>query len=174
MVISACATEEDKHRVLDVGVNEFISKPFDSVELKKRIQNVLRDKSRTKNKGWAELLNNKDTLTGMEQNILKKLNKVILNHISHPDLTIDLLADELNASRSKTIRMIKKLTGKTPLAYIRMIRMDFSHEMIKVGKVKNATEAARAIGLGTVTHFSKAYKDHFGFLPFKEKISKQQ
>ena len=33
MVVSARTTEEDKHRLLDAGVNEFIAKPFDPIAL---------------------------------------------------------------------------------------------------------------------------------------------
>ena len=164
MVVSARTTEEDKHRVLDAGVNEFIAKPFDPVELEKRIQNVLQGRKQNGNH-WNEVVGNQETLSVVEQNMLKKLNQVILDHVADPNLSTDLIAQQLSASRSKAIRMIKSLTGKTPLAYIKEIRMNYVDDLIKKQKVKNASEAAQSVGMKHATHFSKQYKSHFGEFP---------
>ncbi len=161
MVVSARTTEEDKHRVLDFGVNEFISKPFDPVLLQKRIRNLLKDKSKANN-AWEVIISDTNFQSNLEDNILKKLNQIILDKISDSNLTIEVIADELSASRSKTIRLIKELTSKTPLEYIKTIRMDFVHQAIKARKIKNASEAASSIGMSNSTQFSARYKKHFG------------
>jgi len=165
MVVSARTTEEDKHRVLDAGVNEFISKPFDPIILQKRIRNLLEDKSKTRN-AWEVIISDKDLQSNLEDNILKKLNQIILDRISDSNLTIEVIGDELSASRSKAIRLIKELTGHTPLEYIKTIRMDFVHQAIKTGKVKNASEAASSIGMSNATQFSTQFRKHYGKDPF--------
>lgn len=165
MVVSARTTEEDKHRVLDAGVNEFISKPFDPVMLQKRIRNLLADKAKGKN-AWDTIITDKDLQSNLEGNILKKLNQIILDNISDSNLTIQVIADELSASRSKAIRLVKELTAQTPLEYIKTIRMDFVQQAIKSEKVKNASEAASAIGMSNSTQFSTQYRKHFGEDPF--------
>lgn len=165
MVVSARTTEEDKHRVLDAGVNEFISKPFDPVMLQKRIRNLLADNVKGKNT-WKTIIEDKDLQSNLEGNILKKLNQVILDHISDSDFSTQSIADELSASRSKAIRLIKELTGQTPLEYIKTIRMDFVQKAVKSGKIKNASEAAVCIGMSNPTQFSAQYKKHFGEAPF--------
>ncbi len=161
MVVSARTTEEDKHRVLDAGVNEFISKPFDPVMLQKRIKNLLADKSKLGNT-WETIIADKSLQSNLEGNILKKLNQIIVDSISDSNLTIEVIANELSASRSKTIRLIKDLTHQTPLEYIKTIRMDYIQQAIRAEKVKNATEAASAIGMSNATQFSKQYRQHFG------------
>ncbi|MEL7146860.1 MAG: response regulator, partial [Bacteroidota bacterium] len=171
MVVSARTTEEDKHRVLDAGVNEFIAKPFDPMELKKRVQNVLISQIKH-SKQWTEAIADQQTLSEIDQSNLKKLNSIIRAHVADPGLTTELIADELNASRSKAIRMIKTLTGKTPLNYIRELRMNYVNELIKKQKVKNATEAAKAVGMKHATHFAKQYKSHFGEMPSFGKATK--
>ena len=153
MVVSARTTEEDKHRVLDAGVNEFISKPFDSVLLQKKIVNLLSDRNKSKSL-WSDLKTDKNLESSLEQNILKKLNQIILKKINDSNLTIEVIVDELIASRRKTIRLIKNLTGQTPLAYIKTIRMDYVNALIKSGKVKNASEAASAIGMSNATQYT--------------------
>ena len=165
MVVSARTTEDDKHRVLDAGVNEFISKPFDPAMLLKRIRNLLADKSKAR-KAWEAIISDKDLQSNLEGNILKKLNQIILEHISDSNLNIEMIADELSASRSKAIRLIKELTGKTPLEYIKTIRMDFVNQAIKTKKVKNASEAASSVGMSNATQFATQYRKHFGEDPF--------
>lgn len=168
MVVSARTSPEDRHKVLDAGVNEFISKPFDPTEFEKRINNILQRK--TPFNGWDGLVEDGDTKGELDKSIINRLNQIILDHLKDPELTIEVIAAELSASRSKTIRMIKELTGKTPLAYIKMIRMNYVRDAIASGKVPNATEAARAIGMKNATQFSNQYKQRFGNSPF-ERVS---
>jgi len=165
LVISARTTEEDKLKVLDQGVNNFMSKPFNPAELKKRIHNLLTTTEGQRD-SWDHIIGDKDLLSNVEQNILKKLNQIIIDHIDDSSLTIDLVAFELSASRSKAIKMIKNLTDKTPLAYIKGIRMDYVSTLIGNKKVKNTTEAAQAIGMKNATQFSQQYQKHFGKSPF--------
>jgi signal transduction histidine kinase/DNA-binding response OmpR family regulator/Tfp pilus assembly protein PilF len=165
MVVSARTTEEDKHRVLDAGVNEFISKPFDPLMLQKRIRNLLTDQTKHRNT-WEAIIADENLQSNLEGNILKKLNQIILDRISDANLNIDVIADELSASRSKTNRLIKELTGKTPLEYVKTIRMDFVHQAIKSRKVKNASEAASSVGMSNATQFAAQYKRHYGTAPF--------
>ena len=164
MVVSARTTEDDKHRVLDAGVNEFLSKPFDPLELQKRIQNLLSE-SKKRSNFWDQVAGNQETQSNLEQNIIKKLNQIIIDHISDPALNTDMIADELSASRSKAVRLIKSLTSQTPLGYIKEIRMNYVNDLIKSKKIRNATEAANAIGMKNVTYFTRQYKTHFGEPP---------
>ncbi|MEL6558976.1 MAG: ATP-binding protein, partial [Bacteroidota bacterium] len=164
MVVSARTTEEDKHRVLDAGVNEFLSKPFDPEELQKRIFNLLKDSKKRVN-SWDQVVNDQEIHSNVEQNIIKKLNQIILKHVADPALNTDMIALELNASRSKAIRLIKSLTGQTPLGYVKEIKMNYIDNMIKSKEIRNATEATNAIGMKNVTYFTKQYKSHFGKLP---------
>ena len=164
MVVSARTTEDDKHRVLDAGVNEFLSKPFDPHELQKRIHNLLTDSKKRINT-WDQVVGDQETHSNVEQKIIKKLNQIILAQIANPALSTDMIAEELSASRSKAVRLIKSLTGQTPLGYIKETRMNYVDELIKSGKVKNATEASNAIGMKNVTYFTRQYKTQFGYAP---------
>lgn len=166
IVISARTSEKDRLRILDHGVNNIIAKPFSTEELRKRITNLLQQKEDATNT-WDQIVTGKDLISNVEQDILTKLNKIITERIDDPALTIEVIADELSASRSKAINLIKNLTGKTPLAYIKAIRMDYVSHLIKSEKVKNASEAASVIGMTNPTQFASQFKKHFGEKPFK-------
>lgn len=165
MVISARTSEEDRLKILDQGVNNLISKPFNPEELKKRIKILIAQQEEGAN-AWDEIVKGKDILTNVEQDVLKKLNQIIVDRIDDPSLSIEIIAHELSASRSKAINLIKNLTGKTPLVYMKGIRMDYVSHLIKTEKVKNSSEAAKSIGMTNTTQFSNQYQKHFGRKPF--------
>ncbi|MFY0598962.1 MAG: helix-turn-helix transcriptional regulator [Cyclobacteriaceae bacterium] len=115
---------------------------------------------------WNRVGANKKTISVNEQDQLEKLNQIIFEHIDQSNLTIERIAYELNASRSKAINIIKNLTGMTPLAYIKSIRMEYVAHLIKTSKVANNSEAAKAIGMANATQFANQYKKHFEEPPF--------
>ena len=167
VVVSARTTEIDKQMILDAGVNDFITKPFEANDLRKRVSNRVNDTESIKSNAWQIIANNKDLTSNVEQSIIKKMNQLIIDRIDDPNLSVEDVASEISASRSKAFRLIKELTQKTPKAYIKDIRLEYVHELIKNGKIKNASEGARAIGMLNGTEFKSQYQVKFGTVSFE-------
>ncbi|MDW3194624.1 MAG: hypothetical protein R8G66_19760 [Cytophagales bacterium] len=72
---------------------------------------------------------------------------MIIDRIDNPNLSVDDVPHKFNVRRSKTYRLIKELTKKTPKAYIKEIKLEFVHVLIKKRKIKNTLEGARAEGM---------------------------
>ncbi len=166
MVVSARTTEQDKMKVLDAGVNDFIAKPFDLDELTKKVENHIGALDTARKNTWQAVAENKDLKSNLEQNILKKINQLIIDRIEDPQLKVEDIAEEICASQRKTFNLLKSLTGQSPGVYIKNIRLDYVHQLILSGKLVNATEAARAIGMKNGTEFKKQYINKFGVEPF--------
>lgn len=170
LVLSARTSEEDKTRVLALGVNDFLCKPFNPEELLLRIENLL-----TYKKVWdnnhekALFINNQQTLDEIEQSLIKKIEHLILEKIDDPHLSIQYLADQIAVSERKFYRMIKKMTGGTPLEFIKEVRMQCAIQILKEKKVNSASEVAKAIGISNVSHFNKQFKKRFGKAPVEFK-----
>lgn len=171
MVVSARTTHDDKLKVLNKGVNEFISKPFDEEEFNKRVANILKGIEPSLLHDLAE---KKGRYSDLEKNILLKLNNLIMDQIDNSKLTISVLADKLATSERNSNRIIKKLTGLPPKAYIQKVRMNFAELLLKEGKVKNLTEAGNAIGMKNTSQFAKQFEKVKGYHPSKARsVSKQ-
>ncbi len=168
MVVSARTTEEDKLKVLDAGVNDFIAKPFDLAELVKKVENHIGTIDTARKNTWQAVAENKDIRSNLERNILKKINQLIIDRIEDPGLRVEDIAEEISASQRKTFNLLKSLTGQSPQAYIKNVRLDYAHQLIISDELKNAAEAARAIGMKNSTHFKKQYLEKFGIVPFGE------
>ncbi|MFT5569613.1 MAG: AraC-like DNA-binding protein, partial [Cyclobacteriaceae bacterium] len=85
--------------------------------------------------------------------------------INDPNLSVLSLSDAMAASERQVYRLVKKLTGLTPLEYITEVRVQFADYLIRQNKVKNASEAAKSVGIRNVTTFNNLYEKRFGQKP---------
>ncbi|MEM8895909.1 MAG: response regulator, partial [Bacteroidota bacterium] len=165
LVVSARTSEEDRERVLFHGINDFLQKPFNKKELKLRVQNLLDQKSKWETNGSTLVQQKANQVDSIEQTLLRKVDKLIIDKIDDSNLNIAQLADTMAASERQVYRLVKKITDKTPLEYIKEVRLQFADQLIKQGKVKSASQAAREIGMKNVTQFNKIYEKRFGKAP---------
>ena len=163
LVVSARTNDEDKRKVLFSGINNILYKPFDKKELLLRINNLITFKDHIEQDSVDKLLiSNSQTIDDIEKGILEKIDTLIIENINNPSLSVNDLGDVLAASERKVYRMIKKLTGMTPLEYIKEVRWKYLEVLIREKNVKNATEAAKSIGINNVTKFKQQYEKKFG------------
>ena len=69
-----------------------------------------------------------------------------------------MLSDEMAVSERTLYRVLKDLTGLTPLEYVKQVKYQYARKLITEGKVKSLNEAAKAIGIQNVTRFKSQYK----------------
>jgi len=156
LVLTARDTAEDKEKVLFKGVNNFLSKPFDAKELNMRISNMIH---RSIPDTFSQLADKKGQRSAVEENLVGKLNQLILDRIDDPKLSIADLADLLHTSERNVHRVIKSLVKETPKAYIRKIRLDYAEWLLKTRRVKSVAEASRAVGMPNTTSFVKQFSE---------------
>lgn len=110
--------------------------------------------------GYAD----ESTLESHDQKLLRKAITVVEEHINDPQFGVEKLALELNMSRTNLHRKIKSITGFPPSELIRSIRLRKAARLI-AGKVDTVTQIALLVGFDDYSHFSKAFKKHFGVSP---------
>ena len=167
LVVSARISEETKEKVLSLGINEYLQKPFQKKELLLRIENLLSQKSKYgvgaehQFHDWTH----EDHITSVEKGILEKLENAVKERIDDPRLSVLQLADAMAASERQVYRLVKKLTGLTPHEYITEVRMQYVDYLIRNSLVRNATEAARRVGQRNVTTFNRQFQRKYGLKP---------
>lgn len=164
LVISARTTEEDKLKVLEVGINNFLAKPFQPNELKLRIANAL-SSSDARSNIWEALAKDKKKLNDVQKNVLAKVNTLILSRIDDSSLSVQDIADMLATSSRNAYNILKEIAGVNPKDYIKLIKFQYAEDLIKKKKVKSLTEAARAIGMSNATDFGKQFQKKMGVNP---------
>lgn len=148
------------------GADDYISKPFDSAILKSRVENLLRLRRQLVEKFSKQFhLQPKEiSIENADKKFLEKTISIIENHISNPNLNIDLLAMELGVSRTQLYRKLKALTDYSANQFIRIIRLKRAAQILQQGQ-NNIAEVMDATGFSNYSYFNNCFKEYFGEFP---------
>ncbi|UZR96402.1 ATP-binding protein [Chondrinema litorale] len=166
ILLTAKVMLENKIEGLDVGADAYLTKPFDKIELKACIKNLMKQRERL----WKnyKASNIKDvSVKGMsiqDQKFLEKAHKILEEYKSDSDFNGEKLLRELGVSRTFLHVKLKSLTGKSTTEFIRIYRLKYAAELIKNG-YGNLTEISIETGFANQSYFSKAFKDYYGVSP---------
>ena len=106
------------------------------------------------------------TLTPKEVLFLTQLVEFCECNWNKSNFNILTLSKELGHSKSQLYRKIKKLTGKSPITFIREYRLHRALELIH-DQQGNISEIAFQSGFNSAAYFSKSFLEKFGILPSK-------
>lgn len=80
------------------------------------------------------------------------------------DFNVTTLQEQLGMGGKQLYRKMKALTGKTPVEYIRAMRMGKASAMLKEGRFSVA-EVMYTVGFTNSGYFSKCFSKAFGMTP---------
>ncbi len=106
------------------------------------------------------------TFSDKDNEFLNKLEHVIEQNFSNPDLSVDDLADNMNISRSGLFAKIKTLADVTPNEMIQIIRLKHAAALLKQ-KEYRVNEVCYMVGFSSPSYFSKCFQRMFGTTPAK-------
>lgn len=157
IVVSARSSVGDREKALEMGVNDYMIKPFNAREFKLKVANTVQTQQTTEQ--LPEPLQNYN-LEKLEQEWLTRLSEIVTTRIDQR-ITNHTLANELAVSERTLFRMMKDLTGLTPLEYVKQLKYQFARKLLSKGKVKSLNDAGKAIGITNVTRFRVQYKEYY-------------
>lgn len=166
ILLSAKHAAETKISGLTKGADLYLEKPFNPSELILTVKNLMTTLEKSKEKFDTQL---KQELS-FEERIhsddayIQKLNAEIIKEMDNADFSVEELADRLAISRSQLHRKIKSLTGKSISQYVRIIRLEKAHDLLKQN-AGNVTEVAYSTGFSSQSYFTKCFTEHFGKSP---------
>ena len=99
-----------------------------------------------------------------EENFLDRLFNIVDNNYPDEAFNVESLSREIGVSRPHLYRKIRHLTGASPIALIRDLRMSKALTLIKQKK-KNITEIALDVGMNNPSYFAKCFHEKYGILP---------
>lgn len=101
------------------------------------------------------------TIKPSEQEFLDNVLDIVENRISDHEFGVDYLCREIGISRSQLFRKVKAVTGRSPVAFIRDLRLNKALSLIKENRY-NLSEIALEIGYNSPSYFSKCFRDKYG------------
>lgn len=104
------------------------------------------------------------TLNAADQRLLKEITETIETHMIDSDFNVTTLQEILGIGGKQLYRKLKAMTGKTPVEYIRELRMNKAAVMLKEGKF-SVSEVMYTVGFSNNSYFSKCFSKAFGMTP---------
>jgi signal transduction histidine kinase/DNA-binding response OmpR family regulator len=158
--LTARALEEDRLKGLQMGVDDYITKPFSANELKVRIQNLLQNKINRSQENQDE---NGDL--NADQRQLKQAEIIVFENLSNPQFKVSELATRLGLGERQLRRVMQSLTGLSPVNFILEIRLQKARQLLEEKKHFTVAEVMYEIGIESPSYFSKKFKERFGRSP---------
>lgn len=166
ILLTAKSLPADELKGLELGADDYVTKPFHMPVLRLRIRNAL-ERTRNSHEQFArnmEIKVSEITISSVDEQLLSKAIAIVEENINNPDYSVEMLSAALCMHRTNFYKKILAITGKTPIEFIRIIRLKRAYQYIEQGKMKVA-ETAYSVGFNTPKLFSKYFKDEFGITP---------
>ncbi|MBP1677526.1 MAG: tmoS 15 [Bacteroidetes bacterium] len=168
ILLTALSERTKQLEGLKLGADDYVTKPFDMSILMQRIRSIIINRDIVKEKALkiikhidveAPILNNQ-----LNDQFVKKALEVVRENISNSEFGKEEFASAMNASTSLLYKKIKSLTGQSPVDFIKIIRLDYSLELLQT-RQHSVTEVSELCGFSSVGYFSTVFKKHFGKSP---------
>lgn len=170
LLLTALGEEKNILEGLAIGADEYILKPFNVTILRESIRNLLNNRallrSRYANLETNAMVPSAKGTNSLDWKFISDVRKSIENNLDNSGLTVDVLCELHNMSRTSFYGKLKALTGQYPTAFIRNIRLKRAAELLKEGK-HNVSEISDMTGFSDSKYFREVFKKHYKMSPTK-------
>lgn len=166
ILLTAKTGEESKLEGLLAGVDDYITKPFNLEILRVKIHNIIEGRKTIQSmfKQHIKIEPSKITVSSLDDKLIKKALEYTEANISNPDFSVEELSRELGMSRVHLYKKLLSITGKTPIEFIRVIRLKRAAQLLEESQL-SVSEIAYEVGFNNPKYFRKYFKDEFDLLP---------
>lgn len=99
-----------------------------------------------------------------ERQLVERAMEYVNNNLKRPELSVEELSTHLGMSRVHLYKRLLATTGRTPIEFIRVMRLRRGMQLLAEGRL-NVTEVARRVGFNSPRIFSRYFKEEYGVLP---------
>jgi len=171
ILLTAVTDMESKVAGMNAGVDDYITKPFNSAFLHARIENLMKQRIQLQLFYRSQITSSKPDfalppleIRSQEDQFMQHLIKIMNENLENFDLNIDLLANDLNMSRTVFFNKLKSLTGYSPVEFVREVRFERAAEYIRDTQF-TVSEVSYKVGIEDPRYFSRCFKQKFGSTP---------
>jgi signal transduction histidine kinase/ligand-binding sensor domain-containing protein/DNA-binding response OmpR family regulator len=164
IVLSAKHDEQSKVEGLTIGADDYITKPFNCDVLNLRIRKLLQLSHKGVQRHLIEPEPAPIQVTSLDEKLIEAAVKYVEKNMSRTDLSVEEMSRELGMSRVHLYKRLRQITGKTPIEFIRVMRLKRAAQLLRESQL-NVSEIAYRVGFNNPKYFSNYFKQEFGVLP---------
>ena len=166
ILLTARAGDESKLAGLETGADDYLTKPFNSMELKARVRNLIEQRRRLRSQrteSGQEAARHQD-LRPIDRQFLERVDAVIESQIANEEFSVEMLGREVNMDRTQVHRKLRALINRSAGEHIQFIRMQRAAALLKTS-ADSIAEIAWQVGFSDPSYFSKCFRKQFGKSP---------
>ncbi|WP_243751570.1 two-component regulator propeller domain-containing protein [Niastella caeni] len=166
ILLTARSAAEPKLEAFQVGANDYVTKPFSFEMLQSRIRNLLaqQESMRKLFQKQVEVNPSEISITSVDEQFIRQSIETVEQHISEPEFSVEDLSRALHMSRVALYKKLLALTGKSPLDFIKTIRLKRAVQLLEKSQY-TISEIAYEVGFNNPKYFARTFKKEFGVLP---------
>ena len=166
VLLTARAEEEQRLQGYQTGADAYVSKPFRLDILQVRIANLIRQREQLQRQfqQHIEIRPSKVAIRSLDEQFVNSAIKAVEDNLANAEFTVEELSDAMAMSRVYLYKKILSLTGKTPIEFIRVIRIRRGAGLLEKSQL-TVSEIAYQIGFNNPKYFAKLFKEEYKMLP---------
>ena len=174
IIISAKASEEERIKGLEAGADAYMTKPFNTDELRTRVAKLLESRKLMQKKFAAAIENTKELKANDDTTAPNEADLVFLTKVADAihtllnrskDTSVTAIASMMCMSSSQFYRKMMAITGQTPAAYIQHIRIKKAKKLLDKNPDMKLLEVAALCGFDVYPNFVRTFKNVCGITP---------
>ena len=166
VLLTALAGEGEQLKGLEIGANDYMTKPFNFEILLSKIKNILtlRDTYKQTYKKQMDVQLQEMPVQNADEKLLRSIVEYIELNILNENLSVEELSRQMNMSRGSLYNKVLMLTGKSPVEFIRSIRLKKAVYLLENSQM-TISQICYEVGFNTPKYFTKLFKDEYKMLP---------
>ncbi len=166
ILLTALMGEEQQLRGLETGADDYMTKPFNFEILQSRIRNMLEGQLRLRKvlQKRVEVSPADISPVSPDEQFIHQALELVEKNISEPDFSVEDMSRALYMSRVALYKKLIALTGKTPIEFIRSIRLKRAAQLLEKSHM-TVSEIAYEVGFNNPKYFARYFKEEFNMVP---------
>lgn len=170
LMLTAKAEDADVLRASQIGVDDYMMKPFNPEILISRIKNMILQRERLKQFYTKILLLKQESVSDSQADtkneFINEVIQIIEANLANGEFNVKTLAEKLNMSQPTLYRKIKQYSELNAIDMIRSVRMSKAASLIMENRY-SIQEIAEKVGYSDVRTLRKHFSEQFGVPPSK-------
>ncbi len=166
VLLTAKTTLEQKLEGLELGADDYITKPFNLEILELRIKKLIETRLAFQQKVHKnfKIEPGEIGITSLDEKFIKKTLEVVEQNISNPNFSVEEMSKILGVSRGHLYNKLVALVGKTPIEFIRIMRIKRAAQLLEKSQMM-VSSIAYEVGFNSIKYFGKYFKEEYGMTP---------
>lgn len=167
LMLTALRSDVQEKRSFEIGVDEYLCKPFDEEVLRLRIRNILSLRQKYKKMFSAsskvEELHVKEE--SRDKTFITNAINLMNRNFADPEYNLERFVRDMGYSKTLVNKKMQDLTGQPIGQFMKNYRLNVAQRMLQEAGDVNVSEIAYAVGFNDPKYFTKCFKEFFGYLP---------